>query len=520
MLSHPIIANSYILVHRDEFPKGIDLPKIFAETSDEINTEGEIEPKFGVLYIQSKKASQEKKPICIQFTLDISESMSEGRPTKIDCLKETVMKLMNIIAEKDFELLVQVNIFNNQYNTIIDLTKITKENLTENINKIENIYVNGTTNIELAIDKTNEACEKYMKTNPDSKLFHLFLTDGHATCGENRTKKLVEKISDSYTSIFIGYGEEHNSDLLYKFAEKNKDNSYQFINEFEKTTHLCAELFYEIMYPAIKIPELIVNGGKIFDALKNEWVSSIDFSSFVSQKEYEFPLCFVDEETVSVELYGIPCHLFDDSSVHQVEEKILLDTIITLPPLMDATTNEIEKQNLTKDIFKYQTGKILYEVGNKKYRSRTKITNFFKIVHKYARENELLFDLQYLVIMDDLYTCYKTYGTNVSSMYSLARHTSIRRQQCYRSPSPYKSATINNITKQPSSYERTRSYTQEYDYEMEFDSSDFSEEQPEFENIMDEDSIEKYRENHTEICLNETDELRRFTQEVVECSQK
>jgi len=143
------------------------------------------------------------------------------------------------------------------------------------------------------------------------------------------------------------------------------------------------------------------------------------------------------------------------------------------------------------------------------------LKELFSIIHKYARENDLLEDPVFLVMFEDLYIAYTKFYDNNSDMYNYSRLSSNTRNQYYR-------ANISMETQQEFLEQclRTPTFSGTYDYmNYKLDESyiePIKEETitPEIETVDDIDSINNYVSQTKMIDLNITQTQMMFSRDV------
>ena len=265
---------SSLSIHRGPLPVDIELPE---------------NGMFGVLKIKMDSVPMDTTPVFIQFTLDQSSSMVEGNGSKIKCLKETMLNILAIIVKHQMPIWVAIDGFDTIYHRIVPITQVTEGNLTELQDKVRSIKAEGSTNLKAAIKTSHESLVEAVDFK---KKYNFFLTDGNATIGEMSNAKLFDMISGEYPTIFIGYGDDHNSWLLINGSKKHINSSYQLVLEYETVGILCGELLNEICYPALNEVVITTSGqfDKIYNPTTNEWGHKVTLGYLVAEKEYTFLL--------------------------------------------------------------------------------------------------------------------------------------------------------------------------------------------------------------------------------------
>ena len=372
-------------------------------------------------------------------------------------------------TSSDVEIFVSVIAFDDQIYEIFDFEKITHENFEMLIQKIQKIEPNLATNIEIALHAATNNIEKYLKKNntDNYKMYHIQLTDGLITAGEPRAKKLLNLINDNYSNIFVGFGIYHDIELLEILSSK-KNGDYRFIDIIEKSGLVYGEIIHNILYSAIECPRLVIENGKIYDWKNNSWENEIQLSNLPSGVKKDFQIKSYTPDDVIIKLYGI----YSDNTENKEELiKELTTEYDQLPELIDTDGNIFGSIDLTKYAYRQLTQELLYEIKNYKVNpphpeqknqqkqrhqenpNTMKIFNFdnneidfsnkikslLENVKNYMKINNLENDNFMKLLVDDIYVCYKIFGTDFSKMFITARQRSQGNQNTY-------TPTTSNIT--------------------------------------------------------------------------
>lgn len=397
-----------------------------------------IENNFGILTIKPNKCDPITVPIVIQCTIDISSSMTEpceyrrdNSKNKIDFIKETLKKMLPYLLENfHMEIWIQIGLFNTTYTTLIPMQILLQSNLETLLETIDSIRCSECTNIEDALKKSSTIMKTSIDDNPEFKRLHIFLTDGNPTAGSGSVHDLEKLISSEYPTLFIGYGEDHNSRLLKGCANKLL-HSYQYVDNFEITGQVYAEMLYSLIYSAVEKPIIIIESGQIYDALNDIWTNRLEIPSFISEKEYIYHIISTNTRDTLV-------HIYDNNNN-------LLEMTPELPSLMNED-GTLDILNLDKYIFKQKTMELLsgiLKVDDSDdidrmdiiKRRKHELAEFYRLMRKYMRENEVTEDPFMKVLCEDLYISYQTANTNYAEMNILSRLNAQATQGLYRSGS-------------------------------------------------------------------------------------
>ena len=395
--------------------------------------------KFGVLTVKAGIATITQLPVFVLFTIDKTDSMSEIDArgfTKIHYVKETFKKMVDFISKKNAPIYIRVHTFNTSVQVIIETVLVTPENAEEISQKIANITTKDSTAIDCAIQAANEAMLDYINANPTHSVHHVFMTDGEATSGLMIHSLLAEMVVESFPNTFIGFGENHNADLLRKMSDRNLAN-YSLVDNNENTGLVYGDIIHGLLYPAVKDLTMHIDGGLIYDWKTNQWVSDISEPILVSESTRTYHVKTMEPESVSIEFRGICAN--DPSSTVQ-----LLDTAFKLPDLESMETGTIASSatDLSKHIFRQATQELMFEArtvdrSNQNHLSqiKDKMSDLFRKLRVYIRESDLEGDTMLKQLCDDLYITHRTIGTRNGRMFTLARQVTQGRQQSHI-PSP------------------------------------------------------------------------------------
>lgn len=441
MRCQPIIEYANIQFHKE----GIPSPLTIFQDSDY---------RFGVFDI----AVRGEIPITkthhhIFFTIDASGSMNDscldGR-TKMQHILYTLENILRIFHEKaECNISIHVQSFDSiVYKIIQDIDNIKDNDIEAIISKINKIRPGTSTNIELALKSAKEQIDIYKQNNPEHEVVHLFLTDGEITSGSDDTELLKTIVPKNCTNIFIGYGLDHDSQLL-SILSSETSNEYRFIDALEKAGLVYGEIVHGILYKAIADVSMTTEECEIYNYKTNTWTTELKIGNLLSEQK---------------KTYHIRSKIPAQSVI-----SILGRTIIKTRQFQ-VITNDIEEQisnyvvfesDLTKYIFRQRTQELLYEAKalSDKERScidltrpppllsirdeiinvdnpikkemKNKLKTFLKLMLDYMKENNMETDSIMKMLCDDIYIIYKTIGTSIGNMFSCARQTSQGRQQSY-----------------------------------------------------------------------------------------
>jgi hypothetical protein len=421
--------------------------------------------QFGLITHTVQTCPMDPTETALIICIDSSGSMDSD--DKMVLVKNTVKNILRTIFDKKLPIHVHIHTFNSAIQSVFDLTSVREDNLEDLIKKVDRIYATGFTNIELALSTSREIGVEFKKRH------HLFLTDGLPTEGNTDPHLLIDLIDPTLPGTYIGYGEEHNHQLLTGFANKNSESSYQLVNNVEMIGNLCGEILFNICYPAVNTIYMSAPFKKdlIYDAKANEWKNNVRVDAFISGKTYRYPMFTTEECAMLVHTQG-----YSILTGEEVETEIFINPTD-------------ERVDLTKEMFRHAADHLL----RMPVIDKQKVREMFKKVRTYAREHDLLQDTYYKLIFDDLYTCFNGDQMNIT-----ARIISNTRNQTYRS-----SLTRAPIARQNAhsmSGGLQRSISANYN-DLEMDESFDNEENETAIDVYDEDDITRFvSENTQNVC--------------------
>jgi hypothetical protein len=389
-----------------------------------------------------------------------------------------------ISEQPNAEFYIKVNIFDNQYMTVIPATRVTLENRLELIQKISIITAKGSTNIERTFLESGKSIHQYRELNPTHKIVYIILTDGNPTSG-NISSKYLECIKPLSENKCIGYGDDHNANLLGRCGD------YYFVNDFDNTGKVYGEILHKLLYPALEDITIAMKDGEIFNSKTNSWEPSLNIPDLYSEQKRTFHIKTTTND-IEAMISGKVVGKMDD--VVQNDSIQVLYTAVTLPDLLDDETGEVEPVDLRKYMYRQKTQEVMFEsieytrkhISPQSYRDN--VQKFFSEMREYMRENNLLEDPFMKLLCDDILVTFKTFGTDKAEMYTTSRHTGQSNQSaCRASSQPLEREKRHFV-------QRANALSQEYD---------------DYENVN-----EHYKEHDKED--DNEDNLHRFTSQLVD----
>jgi Mg-chelatase subunit ChlD len=324
----------------------------------QIFNEEDAEYKFGIMDIKIRtEIPITTKHIHMFFTIDASGSMSDlcvdGR-TKMAHIHHTLENMLRIFHEnRDCNMSIHVQSFDTHIQTVIsNVDNIHDSNIEELVVSIsQKIRPGGSTNIELALEKASQEIDRYHTTNPEHEIVHIFLTDGDITSGSRDYNHLLELVPKNCTNIFIGYGLDHDSELLSHLST-TKGNEYRFIDALEKAGLVYGEVIHSILYKAIEDITLSAVNAELYDYQTNTWNKEIQIGNLLSEQTKTFHVRTKNVDECYISVYGktiIKTRQFQTINIYEKQTDV--------SPLHYLS----EANDLGVYLFRQRTQELLYE---------------------------------------------------------------------------------------------------------------------------------------------------------------
>uniref|UniRef100_A0A6C0I602 VWFA domain-containing protein n=1 Tax=viral metagenome TaxID=1070528 RepID=A0A6C0I602_9ZZZZ len=407
---------------------------------------------FGILTIKTEPVPATRTPCFLLFSLDTTGSMDEGTGaqgvSKLDYVKSTFRNMLRYLAtlSETSEIYIKVNRFDYDVATVIDLVRVTNANVNVLIERIQQLSADGLTALDKPLQLAAATISEYATSNPTHTAVHIFMTDGTPTAGESRTANLVQLVDDHFINVFVGYGSNHNADLMRQCSAKEKA-SYLFIDNAEDTSLFYGEALHQILYPAISNVTIRATSsdggasssegeGQIYNWKTNTWSNELREDVIIGDCTKTYHVKSNPNALLTFELHGI-----DHTRDPIPQEPGFIEEIDEVPHLIDTESGEPETVDLTNYMFRQLVLEKLFKAtsystltGQEKRIYRESLEELFRVMRRSMRERGLDDDPFMLRLCDDIKVTHSTLNSQVGLMYTMARQSSQGRQQLF-SPS-------------------------------------------------------------------------------------
>jgi hypothetical protein len=396
--------------------------------------------KFGILNLKTSNVplSEQNVEHEIIFMVDCSGSMSDTCSDGRNKMQHIVHTLKNMILyfkeNSNIKFHVTIYSFDSHIYHVLERSIVTNENFAEILAKVDSIMPRESTNIELALLKVRECVDKIKESYPSNNISHIFMTDGEVTSGNKYAEDLTLLVDRTITNAFIGFGVDHDSDLLGTIGSGEKTN-YYFVDKLENSGLVYGEILHDIVYKFMTNVRLTIQNGLIYDFKKNIWVESFNVGELVSEANKTYHIASVHPNDCFITITGT-IETIETTNKEQNFEVII------------SCREEDQSEELTKYIYRQRTLQHLYNVKDFVKRNATthalnytlhqeeiKVKNtlrkFMEEMKNYMKNNDLTNDNFMKNLCDDIFICYRIFNTRFASMFINARQTSQGSQRYY-----------------------------------------------------------------------------------------
>ena len=371
--------------------------------------------RFGVLNIKTPPDAPLSTEQAIVFTVDVSGSMSDacgdGR-SQMDHAKHTLKNLHRMFADHPGSVSTSVTGFDDLIKPIISRDLVTPLNVAQCFTQIDTLLPCGGTNMEVALTHAATVITDMAQTAPTVPITHIFLTDGCATTGCVDTAQLGRLVNPLASNLFIGYGTNHNPELLNTLGARPQA-AYFFIDQIEKTGLVLGEIFHGIFYKRYTGVTLHGTNCVFYDFRTNTWVPTLHVDAWTSDTDKTYHFRSTAGGAAEIRITG--------RDVHTGLEGALAAVLVNSAP----------PTNLQRYLFRQRTQEIMYQAAHHETLLKSELTGLLAEIKAYMTANALTQDPFYLSLCDDLVITLRTYGTQHGYMFAVGRINSNGYERTY-----------------------------------------------------------------------------------------
>lgn len=375
----------------------------------------EKEHNFKVLNLQGGDINTSDIFHHIILSIDRSGSMDSetNGETKMNQTKHTLINIFRWSLDNNYKIKFTVVIFDNIVDILFEDVTITKENILEFISIINiDIFARNATDIGSVFETVERIKNKHAKDNV--KTSHIFMTDGIPTSGVVKRDDLVKLLPNIENQYFIGFGVDHDSQMLTSFA-KNFANSYYFVDCMENTGNVYGEVLNNIVNNLLEEITIEGNNHLIYDSKNNEWTNTLVIKDMANESQKNIYLKVAwkdvykkqDKNKVNIH-YKLNKFIKDksDGEIKDINETYEYNTVY----------KHLWKHMVLETLYKYKTNPLNC--------SKTDLKDLMDNLKKYITDKKLENDEFMKVLLDDLYISYKTCDKQEGRIFIAGRHES------------------------------------------------------------------------------------------------
>jgi len=410
----------------------------------DINTPLNNDVYFGILKLNAISCPCSSLEQEFIFNVDRSGSMSDlcsdGR-SKMQHITHTIKNMVKYFVDNpSIKLHITIFAFDDKFVTILERTQINDDNYLNIMKKIEKISPTGSTNIEKALSESREYISTLKREYPSSKINHIFLTDGDATCGNKDKNILYELVDKDITNAFIGFGINHDA-LLLNYIANRQNSSYHFVDALEKAGLIYGEILHGILYKLLTDVVITIQNGLVYNYKTNTWDNHLCIGDIVGEANKTYHIISSCPEECAIVL---SCNQGNDKFNicidklinHDADHTKYIYRQKTLELLYLVNEFQMKKKNLQTTsscnlVFLEEDDNQYDEIKDEQTKLKTNLRDFITELKIYMLNNRLQDDSFLKNLCDDIYITYRTLGTNYGAMYCGARQTSQGTQRCY-----------------------------------------------------------------------------------------
>ncbi|MGB1249606.1 MAG: vWA domain-containing protein [Candidatus Promineifilaceae bacterium] len=172
--------------------------------------------------IQGYEVPEDERPdTLLIFVIDVSGSMDQDN--RIGLVKESLRLLVNSLRPTDRVGLV---VYGSSARSVLDPTYITDDRTI--LNAIDNLYIEGATNVEDGITQGYRMANRYALDGQSTRL--LVLSDGVANVGDTTADEILQNARRGISLSTFGFGMGNYNDGLMEQLADQGDGTYAYID--------------------------------------------------------------------------------------------------------------------------------------------------------------------------------------------------------------------------------------------------------------------------------------------------
>jgi hypothetical protein len=174
----------------------------------------------------------------------------------------------------------------------------------------------------------------------EKKTFALLMTDGDATDGSRNPEYLATILPEGTKAAFIGFGKEHNAELLNALGMSGVNTSNWLVNNIEYSSDVYAEILAKWTTEVVGSVVLRIENGYFYDWKTSAWGSELNLGSMSMDEKRDIHVKSLTPYDVSIQI---------------TSDGVCVD-------ILKFDSEKVDVVDLTQDMFRLCVQKIMHDV--------------------------------------------------------------------------------------------------------------------------------------------------------------
>lgn len=214
----------------------------------------------GGVYLKGLKRD-DRQPVHLLFLIDVSGSMDEEN--RLDNVRRSMNFILPFLTENDQISLIT---FSDTSEVLLSKMAVNDANKRAIEYKVGQMRTVGNTNLSAGLLMCSSVFEQPSTDSLERKQGLVLLTDGHANAGARDDTTLIQIVKNLLTNTpglsitCVGYGENHNSDIMSKMGIEG-GGSYNIVKNLEDVATVFGEILGGLLSVAAQMIEVFLPPG-------------------------------------------------------------------------------------------------------------------------------------------------------------------------------------------------------------------------------------------------------------------
>jgi hypothetical protein len=220
----------------------------------------------GGVYLKGLKRD-DRQPVHLLFLIDVSGSMDEEN--RLDNVRRSMNFILPFLMADDQISLIT---FSDSSEVLLSKMAVNDANKRAIEYKVGQMRTVGNTNLSAGLLMCSSVFEQPSTDSVERKQGLVILTDGHANAGARDDTTLIQIVKNLLTKspglsiTCVGYGENHNSDIMSKMGIEG-GGSYNIVKNLEDVATVFGEILGGLLSVAAQVIEVLLPPGAECDTV-------------------------------------------------------------------------------------------------------------------------------------------------------------------------------------------------------------------------------------------------------------